>query len=62
MSTNNKFKNRLLTSSEVMEYLSISKPTFFRWVKTNQLKAKKVGGLIRVEEKELLNFLGMEEL
>ena len=62
MTTNNKFKNRLLTSNEVMDYLKISKPTFFRWVKADILKAKKIGGVIRVEERDLLTFLGMEEL
>ena len=62
LNTDNNFKNRLLTSKEVMSYLSISKPTFFRWIKTDVLKAKKIGGLIRVEEKDLLDFLQMEEL
>jgi len=45
-----------------MDYLKISKPTFFRWVKADILKAKKIGGVIRVEERDLLTFLGMEEL
>lgn len=47
----------LLTPKQVMEYLQISKPTFFRWTKDGRLKHSKIGGLIRVQKTELLKLL-----
>ena len=40
--------SKLMTPQQVMEYLQISKPTFFRYIKSGYLKSHKVGGNIRV--------------
>ena len=40
--------SKLMTPKQVQEYLQISRPTFFRYIKSGYLKSHKVGGNIRV--------------
>ncbi len=59
-------KNRNIDLSEslhrpedIMAYLQVSDETFYRWIKSGELKAIKVGGLWRVSRKALDEFLGV---
>ncbi len=50
----------LLTVQQVMERLQIADETVYRYIRQGKLKAIRVGGLWRVSEKALLEFLGQE--
>lgn len=50
-----------LTSNEVREQLSISKPTLSLWIKRGYLKPFKVGGTNRFPKSEVLNLLTQGE-
>lgn len=42
---------------EVMEYLGMSRPTVYRYIRSGQLKSVKIGGLRRVTESALREFV-----
>ena len=44
---------RLLKPHEVWERLAISKATFYRLVESGQLPAVRIGGQLRIDEREL---------
>lgn len=46
-----------LTPEEVAKYLSVTDRTVYTWLRTNQLKAVKLGRLWRIKEKDLETFL-----
>jgi excisionase family DNA binding protein len=47
----------ILTTKEAMEYLRITRPTFFKLIKEGKLKASKVGHNYRIRKIDLDNFL-----
>ncbi len=47
----------VLTTTEVMEYLKITRPTLFRLLKEGTLKAQKVGHNYRFLKSELEKYL-----
>ncbi len=55
-----KGKNEVLTTSEACKYLRISRPTFLNLVRTNQIKARKVGRGWKVLLSEIQAYLRRE--
>ena len=49
--------HRMLTVIEVAEYLHLRKETIYRLIKVGQLKAVKVGGAVRIEYDELMDYI-----
>lgn len=52
----------LLTPPEVMASLRISKRTFYRWIQTRKLVARRVHGRLRVPLEELHRVMGLDPL
>ena len=50
-------EERLLTTAEIAEYLSVTDQTVRRWVKDRELPAFKLGRELRVKESDLERFL-----
>ena len=50
-------EDEVLTSDEAIEYLKISKPTFFKCIRQGKINAIKVGSGWRVLKSELYQFL-----
>jgi excisionase family DNA binding protein len=50
-------KDVVLTTKEAMKYLKISKPTFLKYVRSEKIRAIKVGNAWRVHQSELYRFL-----
>lgn len=48
---------KYLSQSEVMEILSVSRKTLYRWRKSSYLPAIKIGGKIRYNIKEVNSFM-----
>lgn len=48
---------RLLTTREVMDLLRVSKPTLFRLLSAGKIRRVKVGGLTRVREADLEEYV-----
>jgi predicted site-specific integrase-resolvase len=44
--------NEFLKLCEVITFFRISRSTFYRWVESSALKAKRVNGLIRISREE----------
>lgn len=43
----------LLKPNEVMLFFRISRSTFYRWVESGAIKAKRINGILRVPREEL---------
>jgi len=52
-----KSKDRVLTTDEAIQYLKISRPTYFKCIHLGRINAIKVGNGWRVLESELNRFL-----
>jgi excisionase family DNA binding protein len=52
-----KTKNEVLTTNEACQFLKISRPTFLKLVRTNQIRAKKVGKGWKLLRSELQEYL-----
>jgi excisionase family DNA binding protein len=52
---------RFLTLSEVQAMLKVSRSTVWRWTAENGLKVVRVGGLTRIRETDLEDFLKRHE-
>jgi excisionase family DNA binding protein len=50
-------KDRVLTTDEAIQYLKISRPTYFKCIRLGRINAIKVGNGWRVLESELNRFL-----
>lgn len=48
---------RMFTVKEAMEVLNLSKSTIYRLVENGTIKAKKIGGSIRIPQAELRRFI-----
>jgi len=47
----------MYTIQELMVKLKVSNETIYRWIKAGKLKAIRIGGLLRVTEESLAEFL-----
>jgi excisionase family DNA binding protein len=56
-SQSNSSMTRLLTADAVAESLDVSSKTVRRWIKSGDLPAYRLGGLVRVSEADLIRFL-----
>jgi excisionase family DNA binding protein len=54
-------KDIVLTTSEAIQYLKISKPTFLKYIHLGRIKAVKAGNGWRVHQSELYRFLNVME-
>jgi len=54
-------KDVVLTTSEAIKYLKISKPTFLKYIRLGRIKATKAGSGWRVHQSELYRFLKIGE-
>ena len=52
--------NTYLTPLEVAQILKVSRITVYRWIKSGDLKAKKIGGVVRIRWEDLMEFIGGE--
>ncbi|MGO8991095.1 MAG: helix-turn-helix domain-containing protein [bacterium] len=50
-------KDVVLTTSEAIQYLKISKPTYLKCIRLGRIKAVKAGNGWRVHQSELYRFL-----
>ena len=55
--TENSVPDRMLTTSEVADRLSVSERTVFRWLEQGHLKAFRAGRVLRISEVSLEVFL-----
>jgi len=53
-------EDRVLTTEESCQYLRITKPTFFKYIRCGRIKATKAGKGWRVLKSELIRFLNGE--
>ena len=53
-------EDRVLTTEESCQYLRITKPTFFKYIRNGRIKATKAGKGWRVLKSELIRFLNGE--
>ena len=53
--------NKLFTIQQVMSRLQVSDETVYRYIRSGKLKSIRVGGLWRVSEEALQEFLAMGE-
>ncbi|KKK46851.1 hypothetical protein LCGC14_3161080 [marine sediment metagenome] len=51
----------MLTIKEVAEKFGVHEQTVYRWVYSGKLKAIKVGGLLRVTEEQLKEFVEVKK-
>ena len=51
------YEDRVLTTEESCQYLRITKPTFFKYIRNGRIKATKAGKGWRVLKSELIRFL-----
>lgn len=49
---------KLYTISEIMEMVSVTRPTVHDWIKTDKLKAIKIGKEYRITDEHYQEFLG----
>ena len=54
-------KDMVLTTSEAIRYLKISKPTYLKYIRLGRIKAVKAGSGWRVHQSELYRFLKVLE-
>jgi len=54
-------KDMVLTTSEAIQYLKISKPTYLKYIRLGRIKAVKAGSGWRVHQSELYRFLKVLE-
>jgi excisionase family DNA binding protein len=54
-------KDIVLTTSEAIQYLKISKPTYLKYIRLGRIKAVKAGNGWRVHQSELYRFLRVIE-
>jgi excisionase family DNA binding protein len=54
-------KDVVLTTSEAIQYLKISKPTYLKYIRLGRIKAVKAGSGWRVHQSELYRFLKVAE-
>ena len=45
------------TVQEIAEMLKVSEMTVIRWIKSNKLKASKLGGQFRIKKQDLEDFV-----
>lgn len=57
----NKRPDKMLTTKQVMEILSVSRTTLYRVVKNRQLKAYKFGRSLRFKEEDIKAFIEAHE-
>ena len=50
-------RDSVLTTDEAIEYLKISKPTFFKYIRVGRIRAIKAGKGWRILQSELYRFL-----
>jgi excisionase family DNA binding protein len=56
-----KHADEVLTTKEACRYLKISSPTFFRLIRTQQIRARKIGRGWKVRKSQLEEFLRGED-
>jgi excisionase family DNA binding protein len=56
-----KERDEVLTTAEACTYLRISRPTFLKLVRNNQIRARKVGKGWKVLRSELLRYMHVQE-
>ena len=54
---NGREEDRVLTTEESCQYLRITKPTFFKYIRCGRIRATKAGKGWRVLKSELIRFL-----
>ena len=47
----------MLTVKDVSEQLKVTVTTVYRWIYAGKLKAHKIQGVVRIQEKDLENFI-----
>ena len=48
----------MLTVNEVSKMLKVTVTTVYRWIYADKLKAHKIQGVVRIQEKDLKSFIG----
>jgi excisionase family DNA binding protein len=48
---------KLYTVGEVAEKLKVHVQTVYRWTYSHKLKSSKIGGVVRINEEDYLNFI-----
>ncbi len=52
--------DKLYSAKQAAEILGATRISVYRWIKTGKLKSVKVGGLVRIKEGDLNEFIGKE--
>lgn len=50
-------RDEVYTTEEVVRFLRISRPTFYKYIRQGKIRAIKVGGGYRIFDSELVRFL-----
>ncbi len=50
-------RDEVYTTEEVVRFLRISRPTFYKYIRQGKIRAIKVGGSYRILDSELVRFL-----
>ena len=53
---NPKLNPKLLTPSEAAAILRVTRRTIYTWLRTGKLKAKRVGGIWRIDERNVTRY------
>ena len=57
MKNNIEIKNKLLTPDQLADFLNISKTTIYRLIDSRKIPFYKIGGSIRFDKKDIMNYL-----
>ncbi len=57
MNNNKEITNQLLTPDQLASFLNISKTTIYRLIDSRKIPFYKIGGSIRFDKKDIMNYL-----
>jgi len=55
-------RDEVYTTEEVVNFLKISRPTFYKYIHQGKIRATKVGGGWRILDSELVRFLDYQRV
>ena len=55
-------KDEILTTKQVMDLLSVSRPALYRWISEQGLPAKKIGRNYRFRKSEVLDWFSSKDV